>query len=509
MRLKKFIYPIGQLLLVAAMAQGALAQNGALNGLDDYVNKAMKEWEVPGIAVAVIKGDEVVLVKGYGVKKIGDPAPINERTLFAIGSSSKAFTAASVAMLVDEGKVKWDDPVTKYLPGFEMYDPYVTRELTVRDLLTHRSGLQRGDFLWYGTELDRDEILKRTRYLKPSWSLRSTFGYQNLMYLAAGQLIARVSGKSWDEFIRDRFFTPLGMTASSTSINAFKTANNVATPHARVEEKVTAIPWRNIDNIAPAGSINSNVVDMAQWVRLQLGAGTFQNQKLISAAQVKEMHAAQTVIRFEPPFSMFYPDAHFLNYGLGWFLSDFRGRKLVEHGGAIDGMRAQVAMIPEEKLGLVVLGNMNGSGLPTALMYRIFDGLLGATPRDWSAEMLKTMKTIEQAGQAAEKKQESERVTGTNPSVALDKYAGTYRNELYGDVKVTHEGGKLSMRYGPAFTGDLAHWHYDTFRARFFAAGDAKVFVTFALNAQGRLDTLTLGLPGMADYPFKRVVEQK
>jgi hypothetical protein len=166
-------------------------------------------------------------------------------------------------------------------------------------------------------------------------------------------------------------------------------------------------------------------------------------------------------------------------------------------------------MIPEEKLGLVVLGNMNGSGLPTALMYRIFDGLLGATPRDWSAEMLKTMKTLEQAGQAAEKKQESERVTGTNPSVALDKYAGTYRNELYGDVKVTHEGGKLSMRYGPAFTGDLAHWHYDTFRARFFAAGDAKVFVTFALNAQGKLDTLTLGLPGMADYPFKRVVEQK
>ena len=508
MRLRKFICLIVQLLLIAAVAQVSFAQNGSLNGFDDYVNKAMKEWEVPGIAVAIIKGDQIVLAKGYGVRKLGDPTPVDERTLFAIGSSSKAFTAASVAMLVDGGKVKWDDPVTKYLPEFEMYDPYVTRELTVRDLLTHRSGLQRGDFLWYGTELDRDEILKRTRYLKPSWSLRSTFGYQNLMYLAAGQLVSRVSGKTWDEFIRERFFVPLGMTASSTSINELKTANNVATPHSKIEDKVTVIPWRNIDNIAPAGSINSNVVEMAQWVRLQLGEGTYQGQKLFGAAQAKEMHAAQTVIRFEPPYSMFYPEAHFLNYGLGWFLSDYRGRKVVEHGGAIDGMRAQVAMIPEEKLGLVVLSNMNGSGLPTALMYRIFDSFLGTPSRDWSADLRKTMKTLEEAGKAAEKKQEAERVANTNPSVALDKYAGTYRNELYGDVKVIHDAGKLSMGYGPAFTGDLSHWHYDTFRARFFAAGDAKVFVTFALNAQGKLDTLTLGLPGMADYPFKRVPEK-
>ena len=508
MRLQRTIHSIALLLLIAVTTQVASAQNGSLNGFDDYVNKAMKEWEVPGLAVAIIKGDQIVLAKGYGVRKIGDPAPVDERTLFAIGSSSKAFTAAAVGMLVDEGKVKWDDPVTKYLPEFEMYDPYVTRELTVRDLLTHRSGLQRGDFLWYGTELDREEILKRTRHLKPSWSLRSTFGYQNLMYLAAGQLIARVSGKSWDEFIRDRFFAPLNMSASSTSINALKTANNVATPHSKIEEKVTVIPWRNIDNIAPAGSINSNVVDMAQWVRLQLGDGMFEKQKIFSAAQAKEMHAAQTVIRFEPPYTMFYPEAHFLNYGLGWFLSDYRGRKVVEHGGAIDGMRAQVALIPEEKLGLVVLSNMNGSGLPTALMYRIFDSYLATPQRDWSADMLKTMKTMEEAGKAAEKKQEAERVTGTNPSVALDKYAGTYRNDLYGDVKVTHDAGKLSMRYGPAFTGDLSHWHYDTFRARFFAAGDAKIFVTFALNAQGKLDTLTLGLPGMADYPFKRVPEK-
>lgn len=386
MRLQKVIRLFGQLLLIAALAQVALAQNGSLNGFDDYVQKAMKEWEVPGVAIAIVKGDQIVLAKGYGVRKIGEPAVVDEHTLFAIGSSSKAFTAASVAILVDQGKLKWDDPVTKYLPGFEMYDPYVTRELTVRDLLTHRSGLQRGDFLWYGSELDRDEIVRRARFIKPSWSLRSTFGYQNIMYLTAGQLVARVSGKTWDEFIQQRIFAPLSMTSSNTSISAFKTADNIASPHAKVDEKVNAIPWRNIDNIAPAGSINSNVLDMAQWVRLQLNQGAIKNERVFSAAAAKEMHASQTIIRFEPPYAMWYPDAHFLNYGMGWFLSDYRGRKVVEHGGAIDGMRAEVAVIP--------------------------------------------------------------------------------------------------------------------------AAGDAKIFVTFALNAQGKVETLVLGMPGMADYPFKRVAEK-
>ena len=229
-------------LFVLVAVPPAHAQDAPLNGFDDYVNKALRDWEVPGLAIAIVKDDRIVLAKGYGVRKLGDPTPVNERTLFAIGSSSKAFTAASVAMLVDEGKLKWDDPATKYLPGFETFDPYVTRELTVRDLLSHRSGLERGDLLWYGTEYDRDEILRRARYLKPTWSLRSTFGYQNLMFLAAGQLIAKVSGKSWDEFIRQRIFTPLGMTASSTSIKDLKNSDNVSSPHAKVEDKVEAIP---------------------------------------------------------------------------------------------------------------------------------------------------------------------------------------------------------------------------------------------------------------------------
>ena len=495
------------LLFVLVAFLPAYAQEAPLNGFDDYVNKAVREWEVPGLAIAIIKDDRIVLAKGYGVRKLGDPTPVNERTLFAIGSSSKAFTAAAIAMLVDEGKLKWDDPVTKYLPGFELYDPYVTRELTVRDLLSHRSGLERGDFLWYGTEYDRDEILRRARYLKPTWSLRSTFGYQNLMFLAAGQLIAKVSGKSWDDFIRQRMFTPLSMTASSTSIRDLKNADNVSSPHAKIEDKVEVIPWRNIDNIAPAGSINSSVVDMAQWVRLQLAQGEYQKQHLLSSGAAKEMHTSQTVIRLEPPLSLFYPEAHFLNYGLGWFLQDYRGRKVVEHGGAIDGMRAQVAMIPEEKLGLVILTNMGGTILPLPLMYRIFDAYLGAPQRDWSADMLKTVKGFEEQGKAAQKKAEAEQVKDTRPSLALAEYTGTYKNDLYGEVKVTHENGKLGMRFGPSFTSGLEHWHYDTFQAKFVAAGGAKVFMSFALNAQGKAETLTLNLPGVAEYPFKRAAD--
>jgi len=505
MTLPRRIRLFALLLSVLVHFQFAGAQQAPLNGFDDYVNKALRDWQVPGLAIAVVKNDQLVFAKGYGVRKLGEPTPVNEQTLFAIGSSSKAFTATAVAMLVDEGKLKWDDPVTKYLPGFEMYDPYVTRELTVRDLLSHRSGLERGDLLWYGSDYDRDEILRRTRYLKPTWSLRSTFGYQNLMFLAAGQLVAKVSGKSWDDFIRQRMFTPLSMSASSTSVRDLKSSDNVSSPHAKVEDKLEVIPWRNIDNIAPAGSINSNVVDMAQWVRLQLAQGEYQKQRLLSSGAAKEMQTSQTVIRAEPPFSLLYPEAHFLNYGLGWFLHDYRGRKVVEHGGAIDGMRAQVAMLPEEKLGLVVLTNLHGTTLPLALMYRIFDAYLSAPQRDWAAELLKTIKGLEEQGKAAQKK--AERVKNTRPSLAVTEYAGTYKNDLYGEVKVNHENGTLGVRFGPAFNGGLEHWHYDTFRAKFVAAGVSYAYLTFALNAQGKIENLTLNLPGVAEYPFKRVPE--
>jgi CubicO group peptidase (beta-lactamase class C family) len=497
------------LLLFATLGtQMARAQEAPLVGFDDYINKALRDWEVPGMAIAIVKDDKLLLAKGYGVRKIGEATAVDERTLFAIGSASKAFTAASIAMLVDEGKIKWDDPATKYLPGLQMFDPYVTRELTVRDMLTHRSGLERGDLLWYGTEYDRDEILRRVRYLKPSWSMRSRFGYQNIMYLAAGQAVATVSGKTWDEFVRQRIFTPLGMSSSSTSISALKTENNVAAPHAKFDNKVQPISWRKIDNIGPAGSINSNVVDMAQWVRLQLNQGTFKNERILSSGAVKEMHMPQTVIRLEGIAEKVHSESHFLNYGMGWFLQDYRGRKIVHHGGNIDGMSALVAMMPEEKLGLVILTNMNGSTVPTAIMYRIFDAFLQAPQKDWSAELLKIVKAAEIQAGAVEKKMEADRVKGTNPSLEIKKYAGTYTNEMYGDAKVSEQNGKLVVEYSPAMTGELEHWHFDTFRATLREHHLGKAFVTFTLNASGKVDELKMVVPNATDIAFKRAPEK-
>jgi CubicO group peptidase (beta-lactamase class C family) len=492
MRIRQIISLFMIALFLLAGRQIAQAQEAPGPAFDEYVNKAIKDWEVPGLAIAIIKNDRIVFAKGYGARELGKPAPVDEHTLFAIGSSSKAFTAASIAMLIDEGKLKWDDPATKYLLGFQLYDPYATRELTVRDLLSHRSGLERGDLLWYATAYNRNEVLRRIRYLKPTWSLRAHFGYQNIMFLAAGQIIPSITGKSWDDFLRERIFTPLGMTSTSTSIKALANSNNVATPHAKIDDKVEAVPWRNIDNIGPAGSINSNVIDMAQWVRLQLGGGVYQNQRLLSSGAIKEMHASQTIIPLEGAMQTLYPEAHFLNYGLGWFLSDYRGRKVVEHGGAIDGMRAEVAMMPEEKLGVVILTNKNGSILPQALMFKVFDAYLGGPQHDWSAKILKSFKALEELAAAAEKKAEAERVKGTSPSLALDKYAGPYQSEMYGDAKVTLDNGKLVVHYGPGFTGDLEHWHYDTFRVTWRDRMEGKGFVSFTLNRQGKIERMKI-----------------
>ncbi|MBK9154313.1 MAG: serine hydrolase [Chloracidobacterium sp.] len=497
-------YSLIAFVICIAFSATAWAQPAPLTGFDAYAENAMKEWEVPGMAVAVVKDDKIVFARGYGVKKLGEPAPVDERTIFAIGSSSKAFTAAAIAILVDEGKLKWDDPVSLYLPEFELYDPYASRELRIRDLLSHRSGLERGDMLWYGTTLSREEILSRVRHLKPTWSLRSQFGYQNLMYLAAGEVVHKVSGMSWDDFLKKRIFDPIGMSASSTSIKSFKPGDNVSTPHGKMGEKVEPIKWRDIDNIGPAGSINSNVIDVAQWVRLQLGKGTVDGKKILSPASANEMHMPQTIIRLEGAYPILYPKAHFFNYGLGWFLSDFKGRKLVEHGGAIDGMRAEVAMVPEEKLGIVILTNMNGSVISMPLVYRIIDAYLGEPQTDYSANLLKAYRPLLDQAQAAEKRAESERVTGTKPSHPLENYVGTYQNELYGDVTIGMENGQLKIIYGP-FTSLLDHWHYDTFRATFVTSGISKTPATFGLNAQGKVDTLSLGLAGMSGYPFKKV----
>ena len=247
--------PLVVVALALTLAGPLPAQQGLLKGLDAYVAQALKDWEAPGLAIAVVRHDSVVFARGYGVRELGKAETVDANTIFAIGSTSKAFTAALLGMLVDQGRIRWDDPVTRYLPGFQLYDPYVTREITIRDLLTHRSGLARGDGLWAASGYRRDEVIRRVRFLKPSWSFRSQYGYQNIMFLTAGELAGRVYGKSWDEVVRQQIFEPLGMTRTRTSVDALKGMDDVATPHERIDDAVRPVEWMNIDNIGPAGSI--------------------------------------------------------------------------------------------------------------------------------------------------------------------------------------------------------------------------------------------------------------
>ena len=479
------------------------AQQGPLKGLDAYVAQALKDWDAPGLAIAVVRHDSVVFAKGYGVRELGKAEAVDANTIFAIGSTSKAFTAALLGMLVDQGRIRWDDPVTRYLPGFQLYDPYVTREITIRDLLTHRSGLARGDGLWAASGYSRDEVIRRVRFLKPSWSFRSQYGYQNIMFLAAGELAGRVYGKSWDEVVRQQIFEPLGMTRTRTSVDALKGMDDLATPHERIDDAVRPVEWMNIDNIGPAGSITSSVNEMAQWVRLQLGAGSYAGRKLIEAKTVKEMHTLQMHIKPSETDEKLYPETHLQGYGLGWALRDYRGRRIVSHGGAIRGMRAQVLLVPEEQLGVVVLTNVAESALPTAIANRIMDLHLGQPVKDWSALYLAETKDARAKAADERKKTEAARVTGTTPSLALEKYTGIYADSMYGTVKVSQEGDHLTATFGPNYAGDLGHWHFDTFEVIWRNPVFGRAMFTFKLDAKGQVTALevpqltTFGKVGM------------
>jgi CubicO group peptidase (beta-lactamase class C family) len=476
-------------LLLAASPSHA-QQREPYPGMDAYVTQALATWKVPGVGIAIVRNDSVIYARGYGVRELGKPELVDARTGFAIGSASKAFTAAAVEMLVDSGKMQLDAPATTYLPGFQLFDPYATRELTVRDMLTHRSGLSRGDLSWYASDKSRDDILRGVRFLRPTWSFRSQFGYQNLMYLAAGQAVAHVANTTWDDFVQRRIFDPLGMTATGTSWQTAPGKENRATPHATADDAVHPIAWRDIDNIGPAGSIVSNVTDMSQWVRLQLADGRRDGRQLISPAMMREGRTPQTVIRIDTAMRRFNPATHYQSYGFAWFLQDYRGREVVQHGGNIDGFSALVGMMPEEQIGVVILTNMNGTSLPTALMNKIFDWQLKAPARDWSGDLRAFTLAQQARGLAARKKIEAQRVLGTRPTLPLAAYAGTYVDSLYGEITVKDDNGKLSLAFGPNRHSELEHWNYDTFRARFDAPLLGTSFVQFRLGPTGKVDEL-------------------
>ncbi|MCP4552981.1 MAG: serine hydrolase, partial [Bacteroidetes bacterium] len=424
---------------------------------------------------------------------------VDENSLFAIASNTKAFTSACIAMLVEEGKLSWDDKVVEYLPWFQLYSPYVSYEMSITDLLCHRSGLRTfsGDLIWYGTDFSREEIVRRARFLKPTYGFRESYGYQNIMFIAAGLVIEKVSGMSWDDFVATRIFNPLEMDRTVTSINELDKKGNYTTPHNEVDDKLITIEYLNWDNAAPLGGILSSVSDLSKWMTLQLNKGAYNSDTLFSETSQQKMWKAHIMQNVSSYSQQMFPSIHFRAYGLGWGLMDYHGRKIVLHGGGYDGMISRIILVPEENLGFVILTNTNTS-VTSPLMYKTLDAFLSDLDRDWSAEY------FERNNRLNESDPEEGRVRNTEPSLSIKNYTGTYSGKVYGDVKVFEENGNLmlQMMHTKIFLGHLTHWHYDTFEIEFKQVTSLpKGKVNFILNAKGEADELVIDVPN-PDFDF-------
>jgi CubicO group peptidase (beta-lactamase class C family) len=497
--------------MIALPAQTA-APTAPPADLDNYVAASMKTFEVPGLSLAIVKDGKILVAKGYGVRKLGDPTAVDEHTMFAIGSNTKAFTTAALATLVDAGRLSWDDPVYLRLPGFVMYDPYVSHEMTIRDLLTHRSGmgLGEGDLLfWPQSTYTRDEIIYKLRFMKPASSFRSHYAYDNLLYMTAGQIIPAVTGTSWDDYIRRNIFVPLDMNHSTTTNKSFKPGDDYAFPHSRVDGKLQVIGLEALDNVGPAGSINSCAADMAKWVQLQLNHGKFVDRegRLFSEERSKEMWNPQTILPTgnPPPGPLAGLKANFADYALGWGLRDYHGRKLVGHTGGVGGFVSRVMLVPQENLGVVVLTNAEEGGAFDSILYHILDHYMNLPSTDWIAGF-KTLKDAQEKDAAENmKKAEGARDANSKPSLRLEKYAGVYDDAWYGPISIRMEnkGLIISFDHTPGMIGDLQHWQYDTFKAHWRQRTIEDAFITFSLNADGTIDGAKMqAVSPLADFSF-------
>jgi CubicO group peptidase (beta-lactamase class C family) len=461
--------------------------------VDALLADALKQWQIPGLAVAVVHGDEVIYLKGHGVREKGRADPVTPDTVFPIASLTKAFTATALGVLVDDGKAKWDDPVRKHVSFFRLSDPLADRDVTLRDLLCHRSGLPRADVLWYKAPWSLEDTVRRAGKLKPEASFRSAYHYNNIAFITAGLAITSASGKPWPEFMKERLFDPLGMKHVVFTRSAALAAKDHATPHRRIDGEVKPIAWYDDDKqVRASGSIKTGVRDLSAWLRLQLNGGTFDGKRLISAAALAETHTPQIVIR--PDQSAAERDRYAttgatqISYGLGWRILDYRGVPLIEHGGALEGFRARLMLLPKQKLGVILLINLDETDAVTAIGNTLLDHLLKLKPKDWHAHYRKRVRETEEERKAARKRFLASRRPGTKPSLDLDGYTGTYEEAAFGTVRIRRVEGALELAWS-SFKVPLRHFHFDTFALEREEPrlGDA---VTFELGEDGKVAVL-------------------
>jgi len=506
--------------VIAFSTVGAIAQTTAPvvaiatqpYNLEADVTRVMKTFDVPGIAIAVVKDGKVVATRGFGVRKLGEAATVDAKTLFEVASNSKAFTAAALAMLVDEGKLAWDDPVTKHLPDFQMYDAYVTHEMTVRDLLTHRSGLGlgAGDLLWWPTtNFSTDEIIEKLRYIKPATSFRSAYAYDNLLYIVAGKIIAAKSGKSWGDTVREKILAPVGMTGTTTSLAEGSANANQSGAHSKIKDKIALVKSMPVANAVGAVGINTNAEDIAKWMQVLLDNGKIASKgtdangkpvRLYSDARATELWTAQTPIKInEPPAALAATKPNFSAYGLGFQLRDYHGQKVAMHGGALQGFYSRVMLVPESKLGIAIFTNAESGGALSALQYRLLDQYMSVTPgiapSDWIGIIGAQDKAMHDKELARIKANKTTRAAASKPSLALADYDGEYQDAWYGKAVIRHVGKKQTLTFTrtPDLTGELEHFQHDTFIVRWKERNfNADAYVTFALNPDGSIERMRM-----------------
>jgi CubicO group peptidase (beta-lactamase class C family) len=462
------------------------------------------------MAVAVVAKGKVIHLKGYGLRDVDAKLPVTPETKFAIASISKSFTVTTLAVLAKQGRIEWDRQVRDYLPDFRMYDPVLTERMTIRDLVTHRSGLARHDLMWGIGVYSREQLMQRLRYLQPNRDFRSAWQYQNLMFTTAGYLAGKVNGTSWEELVRESVFSPLRMSASGTSIDDYTHAANVARPYAVHDSgRLMLVPWRSTDAIAPTGGLHASLDDMTRYLIMHMQGGSFEGREMIRRADSREMQRPQMAMARPMTIEANeFPELGDEAYGMGLLVTNYRGHKLVHHPGNWDGFSLELSFLPDDSLGVVVLTNMYSTTLRDFLPWLIYDRLLGTPPSDWSARFLERAGRARATTFATRAREESSRVTNTVPSHPLDAYVGTYAHPAYGDMIVTRGGGGLRARFG-AYEFPLPHFHYDVFRLA-PPAGDPvhnrfRWRVTFQTDVDGTIGSLSAPVePSVPPIVFTR-----
>lgn len=497
--MSKFITAIGVATLIMFAPLQTFAADTitkTIKKMDTYTEKSLKDWGIPGASIAIVKDGKIVFTKGFGLKTMGGTEKVDSDTVFAIGSISKSFTTAALAVLVTEGKIKWDDKVVKHLPSFELFDPKITADMTIRDLVAQRTCMQATNLIGWGTNVTRPETMKRLKHLKQNCAFRSDFVYNNLMFVTAGEIVAAVSGQSWDDYIQSTFFDRLGMTHSTTRTAEAEKELNLATAHSKLDGVFETRPLINLDAVGASGSIHSSAHDMAIWTALQLNKGTYNGIKFWDEAASFEMHRAQMIINPVGVWKDLYPESQFLSYGLGWFTYSRFGDRIVGHGGQTDAMVAGVAMMPDENVGIIVLTNSVLIGFPEAIAARFFDAYKGRKNRDWSTETKTELAKYNELGRDYVINMVPQ-IEGTKPTLALNQYVGNFHNDLFGDFNFkAKDDGSVEASYGGR-TGTLFHYHNETFGIKWHGEGDYYLmftgqFVTFDFSLSGKISAFRL-----------------